>query len=112
MSRRLKLETWLHARREAWRAAFVRGPWTTFVFEFVSFGIKQGWACLFGGLMLAVLVVSFMLYPANAPLPRYDFVTLAALAIQAAMLATKLETWEEGRVIFAFHVVGTVMEIF
>ncbi|MFT3724428.1 MAG: DUF817 domain-containing protein [Hyphomonadaceae bacterium] len=112
MSRRLKLETWLHARREAWRTAFVRGPWTTFIFEFVSFGIKQGWSCLFGGLMLALLVLSFMLYPANAPFPRYDFVTLAALGIQATMLATKLETWEEARVIFAFHLVGTVMEIF
>ena len=29
-----------------------------------------------------------------------------------AMLAFKLETWEEARVIFIFHVVGTAMEIF
>src|SRR5690606_29161816 len=50
--------------------------------------------------------------PADAPLARYDFLTLAALALQAAMIATKLETWEEARVIFAFHVVGTIMEIF
>ncbi|RYZ14991.1 MAG: DUF817 domain-containing protein [Alphaproteobacteria bacterium] len=112
MSRRLKLEAWLHARREAWRAAFVKGPVSSFTFEFVSFGVKQGWACLFGGLMLAVLLGTFMVYPADAPLARYDFITLAALAIQAAMLATKLETWEEARVIFAFHVVGTIMEIF
>lgn len=112
MSRRLQLEAWLHARREAWRAAFVRGPATGFLFEFVSFGVKQAWACLFGGLMLAVLVGSFLFYPANAPLARYDFITLAALAIQVGMLATRLETWEEARVIFVFHLVGTVMEIF
>jgi uncharacterized membrane protein YoaT (DUF817 family) len=112
MSYRLKFERWLHARREAWRAAFVRGPATGFLFEFVSFGIKQGWACLFGGLMLTVLLGSYLFYPADAPLPRYDLITLAALAIQAAMLATKLETWEEARVIFVFHIVGTVMEIF
>jgi uncharacterized membrane protein YoaT (DUF817 family) len=112
VSRRLKLETWLHARREAWRAAFVRGPWTGFAFEFVSFGVKQAWSCLFGGLMLGLLLLTFVAYPANAPLARYDFLTLAALAIQAGMLATKLETWEEARVIFAFHVVGTIMEIF
>ena len=112
MSRRLKLEAWLHARREAWRAAFARGPITGFIFEFVSFGVKQAWACLFGGLMLALLVGSFLFYPADAPLARYDFLTLAALAIQVAMLATRLETWEEARVIFAFHVVGTIMEIF
>ena len=112
MSRRLKLERWLHARREAWREAFVKGPVTSFTFEFVSFGVKQAWACLFGSLMLALLVGTFLVYPTNAPLSRYDFLTLAALAIQAAMLATKLETWEEARVIFAFHLVGTVMEIF
>ena len=37
---------------------------------------------------------------------------LAAVAIQIAMLAFRLETFEEARVIFVFHVVGTVMEIF
>lgn len=111
-TRRLKLERWLHSRREAWRAAFVRGPLSQFAFEFVSFGVKQAWACLFGGLMLALLVGSFLFYPSDAPLARYDFITLAALALQAGMLATKLETWEEARVIFAFHVVGTIMEIF
>ncbi len=112
MSRRLKMEAWLHARREAWRAAFVRGWLTGFLFEFVSFGVKQAWACLFGGLMLALLLATFLFYPADAALSRYDFLTLAALGIQAAMLATKLETWEEARVIFVFHVVGTIMEIF
>jgi uncharacterized membrane protein YoaT (DUF817 family) len=90
----------------------VRGPVTAFVFEFVSFGVKQAWSCLFGGLMLALLLGTHLFYPEAAPLARYDFLTLAALAIQAAMLATRLETWEEARVIFVFHVVGTVMEIF
>lgn len=112
MSHRLKLETWLHARREAWRAAFVRGPWTGFVFEFVSFGVKNAWACMFGGAMLALLLATHLFYPKDAALARYDFLTIAALLIQAGMLATKLETWEEARVIFAFHVVGTIMEIF
>jgi uncharacterized membrane protein YoaT (DUF817 family) len=112
MSRRLKMEAWLHARREAWRTAFVRGKATGFLFEFVSFGVKQAWSCLFGGLMLALLLATFLYYPVDASLTRYDFLTLAALAIQAAMLATKLETWEEARVILVFHVVGTIMEIF
>ena len=112
MSRRLKMEAWLHARRQAWRGAFVRGWFTGFVFEFVSFGVKQAWCCLFGGLMLALLLGTHLFYPADARLARYDFLTLASLAIQAGMLATKLETWEEARVIFAFHVVGTAMEVF
>ena len=82
------------------------------VLEFLLFGFKQGWACLFGGLMLALLLATHLLYPADAPLPRYDFLTLAAAAIQVAMLALRLETWDEAKVILAFHIVGTVMEVF
>ncbi|HEX5006619.1 MAG TPA: DUF817 family protein, partial [Hyphomonadaceae bacterium] len=62
--------------------------------------------------MLALLVGTHLFYPAGVPLARYDFLTIAALAIQAAMLATRLETWEEARVIFVFHIVGTAMELF
>ncbi|WP_421791969.1 DUF817 domain-containing protein [Hyphobacterium sp.] len=102
----------MHARREAWRAAYVRGPVTQFLFEFISFGIKQAWACLFGGAMIVLLMGTFLFYPENALLPRYDFITLSAIAIQAALLVTRLETWEEARVILVFHIVGTVMEIF
>jgi hypothetical protein len=29
---------------------------TLILYEFVRFGIKQGWACLFGALMLALLI--------------------------------------------------------
>jgi uncharacterized membrane protein YoaT (DUF817 family) len=85
---------------------------TLIVYEFVRFGIKQAWACLFGALMLALLIGTHFLYPRGAWLPRYDFLVLAAVAIQAAMLAFKLETWEEAKVIFLFHAVGTGMEIF
>jgi uncharacterized membrane protein YoaT (DUF817 family) len=82
------------------------------LYEFVRFGIKQGWASLFGALLLALLIGTHLLYPSGAPLGRYDFLLLAAIAIQAAMLAAKLETWEEAKVIFIFHVVGTAMEVF
>ncbi|WP_421731661.1 DUF817 domain-containing protein [Brevundimonas sp.] len=78
----------------------------------MMFGLKQGWACLFGGLMLALLVGTHLLWPQNAPIARYDFLVLAAVAIQAGMLILKLESWEEARVIFVFHVVGTIMELF
>lgn len=90
----------------------MRGPVTQFAFEFVSFGVKQAWACLFGGLMLGLLIATFLFYPDDAALGRYDFLTLSALAIQIGMLVTRLETWEEAKVILVFHVVGTVMEIF
>lgn len=81
-------------------------------YEFALFVFKQGWACLFGGLMLGLLLATHLFYPADAALHRYDFLTIAALTIQAGMLCFRLETLEEAKVILAFHVVGTVMELF
>lgn len=92
--------------------AEARGPAWHFAYEFIRFGIKQAWACLFAAVMLALIIATHLWYPKTAALARYDFLTLAAVAIQAVMLATKMETWEEARVIAVFHVVGTVMEIF
>lgn len=92
--------------------AEARGRVAHFAYEFVRFGIKQAWACLFAGLMLALIIATYLWYPKGAPLARYDFLTLAAIAIQVCMLWSRLETWEEARVIAVFHVVGTVMEVF
>jgi len=86
--------------------------WPSWLYELSLFVFKQGWACLFGALVLALLLGTHLLYPADAALARYDFLTLAALAIQVAMLAFRLETLEEAKVILAFHLVGTVMEVF
>jgi len=105
-----------HSRFAAVRArleSFDPGPgWRLWLYEFLLFGFKQAWACLFGGLLLALLLGTHFFYPEDAALHRYDFLTLAALAIQAAMLAFRLETWAEAKVILIFHVVGTVMELF
>ena len=112
MTQRLPLEAWgrdLLARTQAWSD---RAAWSRYGFEFLMFGLKQGWACLFGGLMLVLLMGTHLLWPDKAPVARYDFLVVAALAIQAAMLWLKLESWEEARVIFVFHVVGTIMELF
>jgi uncharacterized membrane protein YoaT (DUF817 family) len=89
-----------------------RGAAAHFVYEFIRFGIKQGWACLFGGLMLGLLLATHFWYPKDAFLARYDFLTLGAIAIQAAMLAFRLETLDEAKIILAFHVTGTAMEVF
>jgi uncharacterized membrane protein YoaT (DUF817 family) len=59
-----------------------------------------------------LLLSSWLLYPADAWLSRYDFLTLAALAIQVALLACGLETREEASVILLFHIAGTIMEVF
>ncbi|HWX66118.1 MAG TPA: DUF817 domain-containing protein [Rhodanobacter sp.] len=88
------------------------GRWAMVMHELVCFGVKQASACLFGGLMVALLLATWRWYPATAPLARYDFLTLAAIAIQFGLLALRLESREEAKVILLFHVVGTLMELF
>lgn len=88
------------------------GRWAVGAHEFVCFGLKQASACLFGGLMVVLLLATWRWYPVGAPLARYDFLTLAAIAIQLGLLALRLESLEEAKVILLFHVVGTLMELF
>jgi uncharacterized membrane protein YoaT (DUF817 family) len=83
-----------------------------FIYEFFCFGIKQAYACLFGGAFLAGIIFTSLFWQADWPLARYDFLVFYAIAIQIAFIFLKLETWEEVKVIFIFHVIGTIMEIF
>jgi uncharacterized membrane protein YoaT (DUF817 family) len=112
----MSLKDQIKARVEAFDAA--AQPWAqasrlnTALYEFLLFGLKQAWACLFGGAMLALLILTHFLWPDDAALARYDFLVIAAVAIQAGMLATRLERAEEAVVILVFHVVGTIMEVF
>jgi uncharacterized membrane protein YoaT (DUF817 family) len=94
------------------RWAEAKGPVAAGLYEFFRFGIKQGWACLFGGAMIALLLGTYLLYPQGALIARYDFLTIAALLIQILLIRTGLETRDEAVVIFLFHIVGTAMEIF
>jgi uncharacterized membrane protein YoaT (DUF817 family) len=89
-----------------------RRRWTAWLYEFLRFGVKQGWACLFGGIAVALMIATYRFYPAAAPLPRYDLLFLCMIAVQIALLAGRLETWEEAKVVLIYHVVGTLMEIF
>ncbi len=105
-----------HSRFHAVRArleamAVEPGPRGWFL-EFFVFGFKQGWACLFGGLMLALLLGTHFFWPEGAAIHRYDAITIGAVLIQLAMLAFRLETPREALVILIFHIVGTVMELF
>jgi uncharacterized membrane protein YoaT (DUF817 family) len=95
------------ARRPAWPSSLRAGA-----HEFLLFGLKQAWACLFGALMLCLIVGTHYLYPQAAPLGRYDFLTLAAVTIQLSLLALRLERLDEALVICVFHVLGTAMEVF
>ena len=92
---------------DAMRARLPRGA-----AEFVMFVLKQGWASLFGGLILIGLILSSRVWQPDWALARYDFLLIYAIALQAAFLALKLESWREVRVIFLFHLTGTAMELF
>ena len=100
------LDRWLSRRLRP------HGRFAVVVHEFVCFGLKQASACLFGGLMVALILATWRWYPADAAWARYDFLTVAALAIQLALLGMRLESLEEAKVIVLFHVVGTLMELF
>lgn len=93
-------------------AAMAAHPVTAALYEFLRFGMKQAWACLFGGMMVFLLIATYLFYPQGAALARYDFLFLAALLLQVLLLGLRLETFEEAKVIATYHVVGTVMEIF
>jgi len=79
--------------------------------EFWWFGCKQAWACLYAGLLLALILGSALWYPFTT-LARYDALFLAAVVIQVVLLALRLETWREAGVILLFHIVATAMEVF
>ena len=82
------------------------------VIECVVFLLKQAWACIFGALLLAAIVVAKLWYPDDALLARNDALTIAAVLIQLGMLAFRLESGRELWVIVLFHLTGTAMELF
>lgn len=80
--------------------------------ELVMFTLKQAWACLFGALMLASLIISNQIWNNAWAVQRYDALVIYAITLQALFLIFKLETLAKARVILLFHLTGTAMEIF
>jgi uncharacterized membrane protein YoaT (DUF817 family) len=99
------IEARLGARAQQYRAS-------AFIYEFLRFGVKQAWACVFGGAMVALIVATHLYYPRDAAFARYDVLFVAALALQIALLGFRLETLDEAKVILVYHVIGTAMEVF
>lgn len=82
----------------------------SFAQELIVFGLKEARACIFAGSFFILLFLSN-----HIPLfglARYDFLFLAAIALQIILYFTKIETWDEIKTIFLFHVVGTALELF
>ena len=78
--------------------------------EFVVFGLKQARSCIFAGSFMAILVLSNVI--PLGPLPRYDFILMAAIVIQAALLITRVETGSEVLVLCLFHLIGLILDLF
>lgn len=100
--------TQLERRLSAW--AHRRLP--PHLFEFLAFGLKQAWACLYAALMLVLILVTKAIWQPDWALARYDFLTGAAVLLQGLLLALRLETPREALVILIYHVTGTIMEIY
>jgi uncharacterized membrane protein YoaT (DUF817 family) len=81
-----------------------------FLWEFWVFGLKEARACIFSGTFLALLLLSH--YLPLFGLYRYDFLCLAAVALQVLLVATGLETRDELFVLTAFHALGLTLELF
>ncbi len=83
---------------------------TALLNELVVFTLKQANAALFGGLLLTfMLLTHFVDLP---PFHRYDTIFLFAIITQLFLILSGLETRREVMVIFGFHVVATVMELY
>lgn len=82
----------------------------SWVGELVVFGIKEARACVFAGSFFVLLFASN-----HIPLfgiARYDFLFVSAILIQVVLYFTGIETWDEVKVIFLFHIVGLVLEAY
>jgi uncharacterized membrane protein YoaT (DUF817 family) len=82
------------------------------VAELVMFILKQGWAALFGVLLLGAILISRAVWQPDWPVARYDALFVFAIGVQILFLRFRLESWEEARVIALFHLTGTAMEWF
>src|SRR5260370_33640346 len=63
-----------------------RQRWTAWLYELLRFGVKQGWACLFGGIPVGLMIATSRFYPRSAALARYGFMFLCMAAAEAAPL--------------------------
>ncbi|MBK3496251.1 DUF817 domain-containing protein [Viridibacillus sp. YIM B01967] len=76
----------------------------------LQFTYLQAISCVFPVIIFATLALSNLM---TIPyLPRYDFILIICLAAQVFMLLSKLETWDEFKVICLFHIIGLGLELF
>ncbi len=75
------------------------------------FGLRQASASMFGGFLLALILLTNVWYPFTL-VARYDALFVAAVLFQLFLLVAKLETLREALIVLVFHVLATAMEVF
>ena len=74
------------------------------------FTYLQALSCVFPVIIFAALALSKLV---TIPLiPRYDLILLMCIVGQIFMLTSKLETWDEFKVICLFHIIGLCLELY
>lgn len=80
------------------------------IIQLLYFGYHQAMSCIFPVAIFGTLALSTVI-----PFPsiyRYDAILLILLAVQYLMFRSGLETWDEIKVIFVFHLIGLLLEIY
>jgi len=76
---------------------------------FFMFGIQQALSCMFPAMVFVLLALSHQF---TWLIPRYDFMLITCLLVQAVMYRSGIETKDEVLVICIFHLLGLMMELF
>ena len=82
-----------------------------FFLDFCYFVVKQSRAALFAGSFFALLLVSSYLAD-KMGIYRYDLLFVGAVLIQVVLVLLRLESKDEAKLIFLFHIIGVVLEIY
>lgn len=81
-----------------------------FIRQLFIFGYKQALCCLFP---VAIFVILALSKQVSVPgIYRYDFILILCLLMQVIMVAAKLESIDELKVITLFHIIGLGLELF
>ncbi len=83
-----------------------------FLKELIIFTGKQARASIFGALLLFTIIITKWIDFSGLPFTRYDAIFITAILIQLILIVSKAESKEEIKVIFLFHILATIMELF
>ncbi|WP_394190605.1 DUF817 domain-containing protein [Paenisporosarcina quisquiliarum] len=76
----------------------------------LQFTYLQALSCVFPVIIFAALALSKFIEITF--LPRYDFILIICVLAQIGMLVSKLETFDEFKVICLFHIIGLALELY